>query len=543
MDYIEKLDIQTEEIKEVETLEKHTITINKTFSVEDYEGHTREFLAIDGEYNDGFNRLNETNGLGISCIVSKEVKEAREDVNGNVHVNLKDRIDSDINSIGIISAKSFGAKGDGINDDSDAILTAMEECASQGKILSLDGTYYVNKPIVYNGWSGLTVIGSRGNINTLVTDETVKTNLKFGENGSLEINKMGSVSFYGVGFTGVGKGVGNALLLIKSFHNKVFNCSFSNANIGILLETGATNWLGENQILYSGFHNLEYAYKSSAGSDSDFIGNLINGHCTWGFYGSCAGYKITNNHFYSEMGCQFDIFNTNISHNYFQESKGNGELLPTVTIAGSYGLNFNNNNFELNNDNARSDKKALIGIKTRNGGGNLSFIGNTVHGKSPKTVVNLALFEMLPADNGQIYDMPILYNGNSTRCLSAIFKSSYPKYNIKGTLSCNNVGISVLTGTLDESASVSEVVNGIAHVYAKINGPFTFSNIARINDFNDIPITVNLFITKNDGSKEIKTLLCTTKNIELNNYSEANTVEISCIYPIAHSGEVPYKLP
>ena len=99
MDYIDKLELQTEEAKEVETLEKHTITINKPFTVDEYLGHEREFLAVDGDYNDGFNLLSETNGLATNCIVSKEVKEARTDVNGNSHASLKYRIDSDINNI------------------------------------------------------------------------------------------------------------------------------------------------------------------------------------------------------------------------------------------------------------------------------------------------------------------------------------------------------------------------------------------------------------------------------------------------------------
>ena len=97
MNYIEKLNLQTEEIEEVETLENHTI-INSG-SVNKYNGHTREFLAIDEDYNDGFNQLNETNGLGISCNVSKEVKEARIDVNGVIHKKLKDRIDNEVNEI------------------------------------------------------------------------------------------------------------------------------------------------------------------------------------------------------------------------------------------------------------------------------------------------------------------------------------------------------------------------------------------------------------------------------------------------------------
>ena len=59
MNYIEKLKLQTEDVKEVESLEKHTI-INDTISVNKYNGHTKDFLAIDGDYNDGFKQLKET---------------------------------------------------------------------------------------------------------------------------------------------------------------------------------------------------------------------------------------------------------------------------------------------------------------------------------------------------------------------------------------------------------------------------------------------------------------------------------------------------
>lgn len=57
MDYIDKLELQTEEIEEIETLEKHAITNNNPISVDEYLGHDGEFLAVGGEYNDGFNQL------------------------------------------------------------------------------------------------------------------------------------------------------------------------------------------------------------------------------------------------------------------------------------------------------------------------------------------------------------------------------------------------------------------------------------------------------------------------------------------------------
>ena len=60
MEYIEKLELQTEDVKEVDSLEKHTIIINETFSVNKYIGHSRDFLLIGGDFNDGFIQLKET---------------------------------------------------------------------------------------------------------------------------------------------------------------------------------------------------------------------------------------------------------------------------------------------------------------------------------------------------------------------------------------------------------------------------------------------------------------------------------------------------
>ena len=172
MNYIEKLNLQTEEIEEVETLENHTI-INSG-SVNKYNGHTREFLAIDGDYNDGFNKLKEVDGLGISCIVSKEVKEARKDSNGVIHEKLKDRIDSEVNEIKssldnmvsypIISEEDknkviditkeygnilrYGAKDDGETDNSEVIQYAIDICERKKcKLIIPYGRFYLSQTL------------------------------------------------------------------------------------------------------------------------------------------------------------------------------------------------------------------------------------------------------------------------------------------------------------------------------------------------------------------------------------------------------------
>ena len=46
--------------------------------------HDEDFLAIDGEYNDGFNKLNETNVVGVSCKVSKRLDNLKASLNSVV---------------------------------------------------------------------------------------------------------------------------------------------------------------------------------------------------------------------------------------------------------------------------------------------------------------------------------------------------------------------------------------------------------------------------------------------------------------------------
>ena len=110
MDYIEKLNLQTDNVEEIEELEKHIITNSEPISVDEYEGHDRDFLTIGEEYDDGFNQLNETNRLGIFCSVSKEVNEIKSSLD-----NMKY----------YVTPEMFGAIGDGVSDDTQAINKAI----------------------------------------------------------------------------------------------------------------------------------------------------------------------------------------------------------------------------------------------------------------------------------------------------------------------------------------------------------------------------------------------------------------------------------
>ena len=147
MKYIKKLDLQTEEIQEVKNLEKHNIIFNEPFTVDKYVGHAGDFLAIDGEYEDGFNQFNETNIVGVSCFVSKEVHNINNKINYIVRPEL------------------FNG-----NDDSEKIQKAIDFLVANKihGVVKLFGEYTINKKIVLD----ISYCSLEGNaiINSSVTD-------------------------------------------------------------------------------------------------------------------------------------------------------------------------------------------------------------------------------------------------------------------------------------------------------------------------------------------------------------------------------------
>lgn len=58
MDYIQKIEIQTEEISEAKLLENNIIIYSEPVTVDTYNGHLEEFLSIGDDYNDGYTQLN-----------------------------------------------------------------------------------------------------------------------------------------------------------------------------------------------------------------------------------------------------------------------------------------------------------------------------------------------------------------------------------------------------------------------------------------------------------------------------------------------------
>ena len=481
----------------------------------------------------------------IQLQLSNRIDETNSKLDSNIN-NFNSQLDTIDNNFklfknnnGCVSFTEIGGvKNNDAVDNSDKLLEAMNHCAINNKILVLDGKFNISKPIVYNGSNSLMVMGTCPNHNSLLTTTNTynqeNTNLYFSNGATLELNKMGSVTFFGVGFSSTSKQDGTGILL-KSFANKFINCKFNQFYKAISAEEGATNWLGENKIMYCGFYNCEYCYHGTDGSDSEFIGNLIHGSCEVGFYGGCAGFTISLNHFYGKKSNEFKFFNTIISDNYIQEEI---DGIPSIILNGSFGCQLVNNKFELNEGESRPAKKSLIEIKTWYGGGNILIDGNNVHGKSLNKIANLSFIDFTSRDNNGVKDMPITIGTNGISNCESYFKSSYPMYNIKGTLSFPIESLSPLGGTIEDYKA--EVVNGICYFWIKFNSLPNYADIIKMPDFDGLEYLVHCKLLRKDNSEILdKTIMTTKGKISLGDYALYTSGEFTGSYPIKHTSEIP----
>lgn len=446
------------------------------------------------------------------------------------------------NNNGCVSFTELGGiKNNGAVDNSDKLLEAMNYCANNNKILVLDGKFNISKAIVYDGINSLMVIGTCPNHNSLIVTSNgynqENTNLYFSNGATLELNKFGSVTFFGVGFSSTSREYGTGILL-KSFANKFINCKFNQFYKAISPEAGAKNWLGENKILYCGFYNCEYCYHATAGSDSEFIGNLIHGSCGVGFYGGCAGYTISLNHFYGKKSNVFEYFNTIISDNYIQEEN---DEIPSIILNGSFGCQLVNNKFELIAGETRANKKSLVEIKTWAGGGNILIDGNNIHGKTLTKVANLSFIDFTSRDNNGVKDMPIILGTNGVHCCESYFKNNYPMYNIKGTLSYSMQSLSPLGGTIEDYKA--EVVNGICYFWVKFSALPNYADIIKIPNYPGYDYAVQCKLTEKSGGGIVqKTIMTNGGKIQVTDYASYSKGEFCGSFPIQHSSDRPISV-
>lgn len=236
--------------------------------------------------------------------------------------------DSSINPV------MYGAYNDNIHDDGAVFESLLNYASNKGIAINLIKTLYINQDVVLNNGLNLVINGSKAQVNTLIQEETdTFANIRFGDDGYIEINNVSNITFNNIGFNGTKKAI-----IIKGFRNRVYNCGFNGFENAISVEAG-THWNGENQIINCAFNSCTHCIVLNNGSDGDINGCLADSTCTTFITGGYdAGYKIENNHDYSTTGSVLNGYNMTFIGNYID---GWNKL----TINANSGFNITGNTF------------------------------------------------------------------------------------------------------------------------------------------------------------------------------------------------------
>ncbi len=413
---------------------------------------------------------------------------------------------------GQIIPQQFGCKGNGIDDDSEKMQQCLNYASINKTSVQLKNKYLISNKIILNSNLPLIINGSQPQIGqTISGNNSSFSNFIFGSYGNIEITGTTNVTFQNVGFNGT-----NKCIIIKSFRNKIINCSFNGFDNAISMESG-TNWVGENQILNSTFNTVTTCVLLNSGSDSDICGNLVDKTCdNFITGGNDAGFKIENNHDYSKYGSALNGYNVTFVGNYID---GWNKL----TITGNSGFNITGNTF-LGQTPTNGVNKAIKFTASSISSG--CVCGNNMT-NSANNLTNDYLYFIDIEDvtyfsyvtvsgNNTVIAKKIFYGGNSTKLWNSLIEDA------------TQLSINVTNDKVTLTSSQSSFSNNIATVHIKAN----LDNITNKECFRLSNVcSAWLYIIKmNNSTSETNVYLSDTNIIEAKgSWSTATSIEVWAI--------------
>lgn len=315
-----------------------------------------------------------------------------------------------------INIKQFGAKGDGVTDDTNAIQTALNKVPNNSAIYFPYGTYLTTAPLVFKTNSINLRLYSNGK-STIKANHTgdclvlTALNENYGNHVIENLVIQGPNVYYSgtSNFTSQGSGINlsrayyndihncnilgfkNGVLINSSIHNTITgNCFISNNEIGVLINGNAPN---VNQICNARIRLNSKRGISIEGSTAGYPTANIIDNCyiesnipypnvtggnapsdSTGIYISNGYNNIINNCYFENLASAIYITNSSdgnkISNSFFTSSGSQYERYSTINIIGDYC----NNNSILNCYAPSTENVNNAVISSTNGQSNNQFI-------------------------------------------------------------------------------------------------------------------------------------------------------------------------
>ena len=192
----------------------------------------------------------------------------------------------------VVSAKDFGATGDGSTDDTAALQAAINYAVANGRDLYIpDGTYIVNQ-LTYNSTSYAlmpSIYGS-GRNQTIIKKKagsTVGALLTIGSFAAT--NFMANVTIEGITFDGLNSSTSTYGVICYNFvRSRIVNCIVKNCNFGVYFQGGIASWLVDCVIISNrqGFTADSFASAAGANWPNYHILQrcIISDNTLWGVY-------------------------------------------------------------------------------------------------------------------------------------------------------------------------------------------------------------------------------------------------------------------
>lgn len=422
------------------------------------------------------------------------------------------KISNKVDALPYVTPTMFGAKGTGLTDDTDAILTAIAYANTNRKILVLDKIFLINKELTINSGANIIIEGTISNLNTLISS-TSNANIIIGENGSINLVGTANVTFRNIGFRGSGKGVGDSGIIIKSFRNTFDNCTFDKFNTAISVGK-AINWNGENRITNCLFQECTTCVIDNEGSDSFFTNNIIHSLCDNSLKGSFGGYMIIGNHDYSVNGMTLGGYGTTITSNYFDGYK-------KLTITGNTAPVIVGNTFL---GNAKDSSEWCI--KFTNEIVNHGNISGNIVTDSSNTANRIKGLVFIDTKDVKYFNNVIIDGNDVSQCEKLITASAYYRANQKNIQPIDTTynNLSAVTPTIN---TIRMSINGcVGHYHAKASaGSWTYADICSLN--GTFSNCFHIIKTKIGTTEEIK--ITTDSKISVTSYSALTEIDILSI--------------